>query len=189
MLILYEHFPKDTFFGIPHPIFPYNGNKTASALGKEGSANMKSKKAPTSCAGSAHRHGFLDLLKHAAIGAGGGLILCTAGILIGSALCLLSKDPIALALPVGRSLLYLSAAMGGWITARLHKGAYLPCGFLCGGLLCVFFWILTFFLEYDEPRAALPLSLLLRLLTVGASMAGALLATKKKQSHPSRRHR
>ena len=130
--------------------------------------------------------GFSDLLKHSAIGTATAILFAALLAILGTALCLLSDNPGALAIPVGLIALYLSAIGSGMITARLHKNAVLWCGLLSGGMLAVFFWFLTLFFPHGTPNFPLPFSLLLRVGTVGVSILGALLSLKRK---PTRRHK
>jgi len=143
----------------------------------------RTKKHPTPSA----KGGFPAMLKHAAIGAGIAIALSLVLCLGGSALCLLWKDPATLARPVGMIVLYLSALAGGVISAHLHKKELLPCGILCGIMIAVFFWFLTLFFGNDGSHTPFLLSLLLRLLTVGASTLGALIPLKLNA--PRRRRR
>ncbi len=131
-------------------------------------------------------NGVGAMLKHVVIGTGTALLVAALLSLLGAALCLLSDDPAALTLPVGLIALYLAAAMGGMITARLHKENALLCGLLCGGLITVFFWFLTIFFPHASPVLSFPLTLFFRFLTIGSSVLGSTIGLKKQHS---RRHK
>lgn len=147
---------------------------------------MKPTKKNVKRTASSSQDGFPTLLKHAAMGAGAAIVTAVALCLSGAAICLLSENPASLTGPVGLIALYLAAAIGGWLAARLHKSAFLLCGLLCGGLLTVFFWFLTLFFGNAVQSFSFPLALLLRALTAGAAVLGALLCLKKKAP---RRHK
>ena len=126
------------------------------------------------------------LIKHAGISAALSLGCAAVALLLGSALCFLSDDPGGLALPIGLAALFVSAMIGGLLSARMHPDASVPCGALCGLLFCAFLWILSLWIKSDSPTVSLPISLLLRGGTIGASVIGAFLG-RRRQRRPSRR--
>lgn len=128
---------------------------------------------------------FSQLLLHAAIGMGAALLCATAMLLLGAILCARSSDPTQMTLPWGLGTLYLSALLGGLITARQHGSSALLCGTVCGLLLLVFFWIVSIFFS-ESDNFSLALSLVLRLLTAIFSMFGAFLGVKRTRKRPRR---
>ena len=132
---------------------------------------------------------FYGLIKHSAIGAAASAALAGLFCVLGAALCLLSDDPRVLTFPIALGGLYVSAFLGGRIASRLNKNAVLWCGLICGGMLAVFFWFLTIFFPRGEANTAFPFSLLLRLLTIGCSILGALIPLASKKTHRHKRKR
>lgn len=137
---------------------------------------------------SAESGGFSDLIKHSAMGTAVSVALSMIFCILGAALCSLSKDPRVLTFPIALISLYIAAFWGGRIATRLHKRAVLWCGLISGALLAVFFWFLTLFFPHGEANTAFPVSLLLRMLTVGFSILGALIPhTSPKRRHHNRK--
>ncbi len=137
--------------------------------------------------GSASEKGLGNLsglLKSSLIGTGGGLLSCLLLLLIGTAICLCSANPHKIILPTGLAILYLCAIIGGFISARHHQCAPLPCGALCGALLLLVFLFVSFFLdEKNGHEFSLILSLLLRALIPFFSILGARIGLKQKKIH------
>ena len=127
---------------------------------------------------SEDRDRFSVLCKNASLGASFSLLCATALMLIGALLCLRSVDPLALILPIGLSVLYLSALLGGIITVRRQGARALLCGALCGIFLLVFFWIVALFFR-GEASFSFALTFLLRLLIPLFSIFGAFLGQKR----------
>ena len=109
----------------------------------------------------------------------GALLLC-----ICTALLLLTKNPIRYTLAPGILCLYLTAGLGGALSVRLYgKRAPVLCGLTMGILLMLCAAIPALFSPQGTTNA--PTALLMRLLIPVASLAGALLAAKKRKT----RHR
>ena len=123
------------------------------------------------------------LLKHAAMGAGIALAVSAVLLLPATAICYGAADPNRFTSLAGILLTYLAALIGGLVSVRLHHGAPIPCGLLCGGLLAVFFLFLTVFWEPDSNGGlSVPLSLLMRTLIPVVSLLGARLGAKSKST-------
>ena len=129
------------------------------------------------------------LIKHTAIGAAVSTALAGLFCVLGAGLCLLSNDPRVLTFPIALCGLYIAAFLGGRISAHLHKSAILWCGLISGGMLTVFFWFLTLFFPREEAITAFPVSFLLRILTIGCSILGALIPLTPKKAHYHNRKR
>lgn len=129
---------------------------------------------------------FSTLLRHAAIGTGISLLCGVLLILVGSIVAWRSEDPLTMILPFGLGTLYLSALLGGIVTIRLHGEKALLCGTLCGLLLFVLFWIISLFFQ-GEASFSVPLSLLLRILSIVFSIIGAFLGQKRVKRRPHRK--
>ncbi len=109
----------------------------------------------------------------------GALLLC-----ILTALLLLTPNPIRYTRITGILCLYLTAALGGMLATRLYgRRAPLLCGLTLGLLLMLCLSIPALFLAQEGSNAAA--ALLMRLLIPAASLAGALLATRKRKTRRS----
>lgn len=114
-------------------------------------------------------------------------LLCAALLLVlCAALCSRSPDPQKMILPLGLGTLYLSAFLAGMIAVRRYGCSALLCGALCGALLLVFFWILSAFFQGNDTFS-LPLSLILRLMTVLFPILGAFCGLKRTSKRPHRK--
>ena len=127
------------------------------------------------------------ILQSAAIGVGASLLCAAVLLLIGALICHRSQDPNQMTLPLGLSVLYLSALLGGIVTVRHRGGSALLCGSICGVLLLILFWIISVFFQGTDAFS-LPLSLLLRSLTAFFSILGAYLGLRRtgKRLHRKR---
>lgn len=126
------------------------------------------------------------LFQSAAIGGGAALLCAALMLFLGAMICLRSEDPNQMILPWGLGTLYLSALLGGIISVRRHGGSALLCGSVCGILLLIFFWILSIFFQ-ENDTFSLPISLLLRALTVLFSLLGGYLGLKRTRRTPHRK--
>ena len=121
-------------------------------------------------------------------------LLCIAVLsLLCSAFCLYSKDPSSITLPVGLAVLYISSAVGGFISSRGlsgDKGYELVAGVFCGFFIFVstgiFSCILSSF-SIEKTGISLSLSLLLRSLCILAAFCGAYMGARKKKKRIRRR--
>ena len=103
-----------------------------------------------------------------------------------AALCLLAKDPNTLTVPCALLSLGLSSLIGGFCATRRHGSAPLPCGMLCGVLLMLLSYLLSWIFASQESVFSAPIAHLLRLGILLFTLLGALLGAHKKSS---RRHR
>ena len=129
-------------------------------------------------------------IKNSVLGASVSLLCAVLLLLLGSLLCYQTGDPISLTRWIGLGALYLSSAVGGFFAVRKNKGAVLPCAALCGGLITLFFWLLSFLFHIlGASSFPLGLSLLLRALIPAASILGGLLGARLgiEKKRPRRR--
>ena len=105
-----------------------------------------------------------------------------------TALLLLFQDPIRYVRIAALPCLYLTAALGGMLTTRLYgRRAPILCGLACGALLMLCLGIPALLLAQDTANA--PLALVMRLLIPFVSLAGALLAARKRKTRPVHRRK
>ena len=110
----------------------------------------------------------------------GALLLCA-----GTALLLLTKNPIQYTRLSAMLCLYLTAFGGGMLTTRLYgRRAPVLCGLASGLLLMLCLGIPALFLWQGGVSAAT--ALLLRLLIPPCSLLGALFATRKRKTRRRR---
>ena len=96
------------------------------------SANRKKRKKRTDDTKDA---GFEAIAKGAVTGSAGAVGAMLVFALLATALCMLTPDPLSLSLPVGMTILYLSAALGGCISSMKLRGnipAALTASAFCG---------------------------------------------------------
>ena len=129
---------------------------------------------------------FSVLLKNTAFGMLFALLCAATLSFIGSLVCLRLSDPLSAIQPMGLSILYVSALLGGILTVRRHEKKALLCGVLCGLFLLIFFWILSLFFRGDGSFS-FSLRLLLRVLIVLFSILGACLGQKRQTRRPRRK--
>ena len=130
-----------------------------------------------------------NLWQAALFGALCGLLLVLPLIFAASALCLVSTDPAALALPAAIAVLLLSAIAAGGIAARRRPQMPMAAGTLGG--LCfalVLFALSLLFRSKADATLSVPAALALRALPIPVSMLGGLLA-KPRKTHKKRRNR
>ncbi len=115
--------------------------------------------------------------------------------LLSAALCMLTPDPLSLSLPVGMVILYLSAAIGGCISAmglRSNIPAALTASAFCGFTVVILTGIcsvLQGLLAPDQSHGiGTGLSLLLRFVAMAVSVTASYLFCKLKPK-PRRRRR
>lgn len=131
---------------------------------------------------------FYSLFKHACLGAVIAVACAILFLFAGTGLCFLSENPGgSLTLWVGIGARFLSAMIGGIVSMRLHQAAPIPCGGLCGALLCVLFFLCSLFVKSGTAVFSVPLSLLLYGFTVVCSMIGAILGRKRPQKRSIRK--
>lgn len=109
----------------------------------------------------------------------GALVLCTL-----TAILLLTPNPIHYATVPAILTLYLTAALGGVLATRIYgRRAPILCGLTTGLLLMLCLGIPSLFLTQSAGNAAA--TLLMRLLIPVASLAGALIAARKRKTRRS----
>ena len=107
--------------------------------------------------------------------------------LVFTALLLKTKSPTAPTAVVGKILFYLTAAVLGAATVRMHKRrAPFFCG-LCGGTLLFCLQIACLLALPDQTGGSTALSLLLYVLILPATLLGALFAAREKRQKKRRR--
>ena len=105
-----------------------------------------------------------------------------------TALLLLLQDPIRYVRVAAFLCLYLTAALGGMLTTRLFgRHAPILCGLASGALLMLCRGIPALLSAQGSHGA--PLTLILRLLIPASSLAGALLAARKRKTRPIHRRK
>ena len=153
--------------------------------------NIRKKKKATQ---SSDTPDFFDLSKKAI--AGGSASLCTSVLLslISAALCLLSPDPATLTLPIGITIFFVSAVVGGAISAIGLKGkslAAMTSAAFSGFILVIATGICAAWQAAAAPYAshniAIILSLLIRCSAIPTSAAVGYLMSKKAKNHRRKR--
>ena len=103
-----------------------------------------------------------------------------------TALLLLLQDPIRYTRIAALPCLYLTAALGGMLATRLYgRRAPVLCGLATGALLMLCLALISLFSSSESSTAAI----LGRLLVPVASLAGALLAARKRKTRHSYRRK
>ena len=118
------------------------------------------------------------------IGAGIGFSTTLILTVIFSAVCLFSPDPDKLSAPLSLAVNILSFFVTGFAGAKM-KSAAIPVGVISGGILTSVLWLISLILKHSmttiTSTIVFPLSLLIRLSFVIASVIGALLATNVRK--------
>ena len=137
---------------------------------------------------------FFTLSKKALIGGGVAVLSTILLSLIAAALCLLSPDPAALTLPVGLSVFFISAAVGGAVCSTGFKGkprSAAVAAVLCGFLFVIITGICAAWQSAAAPQAShsinTALAIALRFLAIPTSAASAILVSKQKKAKRRRR--
>ena len=137
--------------------------------------------------------GFEAVARGAVTGGAGAVGCMLALAFLSAALCMLTPDPLSLSLPVGMVILYLSAAIGGCISAiglRSNIPAALTASAFCGFILFILTGICAVLQGIVAPDLSLGfgivLSLILRLVAMAVAVTAAYIFCRLK---PKPRHR
>ena len=129
------------------------------------------------------------LVRACLFGVGGGCVCLLALLLIFSFICTFSDDPDRLFAPLGLLCAALSYACVGFIASKKHAPA-LVSSLLSGAVFGAATFIISLFLDKNlSAQFSLPISLLVRVLLLGASALGGVLATNLSARARRRRRR
>ena len=113
--------------------------------------------------------------------------------LLSSVFCLYHNDPASITFPIGLSLMYLSSAIGGILSARrftADKGSALFSGTLCGFFIFVITGIFSVIMTLGGiggNKIRLPIVLLLRSLCIISAFLGAYIVSGKEKTRYKRK--
>ena len=115
------------------------------------------------------------------------LVIGAALTLLLSAVIYSLSDPNRFVTPVSFCILYISALLGGYLSAKFNRGSALLCGALYSVMMLVTMLIVSlFFVNSYSADHALPLAIGLRGIAAALAIAGAMIAAHKS---PKKRKR
>lgn len=134
------------------------------------------------------RSRLISLLSSIAAGTGAGLVCFCSLLVVFSALCLLMKDPHALALSLSLGAVYISSLVAGFAAVRKNgRRDALLIGALSGLMLLLLLSALAPVFGNSESDGAVKHAIILRLLVIPVAIGGAFLgATKRKPKRKKR---
>ncbi len=157
--------------------------------------NSKKRKKRQGRQSEAQSLGFEAVAQGTVVGSGSAVICMSALALVSTALCMMSPDPASLSLPVGLSILYISSAVGGFVSSlklKREPSAALTAAALCGFTVFVLTGICSTLQAILSPESShgigIWVALVLRLLAIAPSMLASYVSCKAKpQKHRRRR--
>lgn len=107
--------------------------------------------------------------------------------LLASLAAYFAPDPAALARPLGLAASAVTALLGGYVTARIHRHAALFCGLANGCGMITLLLLSSFCVGSLASGYSFPVTLLLHLAYVALSLVGALLGIRQKPKSKTKR--
>ena len=107
--------------------------------------------------------------------------------LLASLAAYFAPDPAALARPLGLAASAVTALLGGYVTARIHRHAALFCGLANGCGMITLLLLSSFCVGSLASGYSFPVTLLLHLAYVALSLVGALLGIRQKPKSTTKR--
>lgn len=151
---------------------------------KKGATHNKRKRA-TDC--RANSSGIKHLLYSSLFGAGMGICIMLAIILLASALCTMLDDPHKFVSPLCIFSVFSAAFFAGLIARKKNKSMTLLCGAVCGMIILVFIWILSAILKIGfQSNSTTTSSFILDALIIPTTCFGAIIGSSSDKN--SRRH-
>ncbi len=133
--------------------------------------------------------GLSSVIRSSFVGVGFAMVLGIPLWLLCSLIAYLNDDPDSMVGALGLVILYAVSLASGFISTKRCRGAGLMCGAISGGILALFFFVISLFFGAGyESSYGVILRGVMRAATVLMSVLGAYAGAQRKRS-PSRRRR